>query len=75
MLSFKAKGIHTQEYHGILRPDAAPLSTPGPRLMSLMQAVSFDEFYQHLIKGTAEKRLVFVPGQKIRLKEGHKVVM
>merc|ERR1712146_317548 len=39
------------------------------------QAVSFDEFYQHLTKDSAEKRLVFVPGQKIRLKEGHKVVM
>ena len=27
VLSFKAKGIHTQEYHGILHPGAAPLST------------------------------------------------
>ena len=27
VLSFKAKGIHTQEYHGILHPDAPPLST------------------------------------------------
>ena len=27
VLGFKAKGIHTQEYHGILHPDAPPLST------------------------------------------------
>eukprot|EP00622_Pseudochattonella_farcimen_P005497 FR741123.1.p1 GENE.FR741123.1~~FR741123.1.p1 ORF type:complete len:288 (-),score=33.50 FR741123.1:62-925(-) len=39
------------------------------------KAVSFDEFYQPLIKAPAGKRLVFVPGQKIRLKEGPKVVM
>ena len=27
VLRFKAKGIHTQEYHDILHPDVAPLST------------------------------------------------
>lgn len=39
------------------------------------QKITFDEFYAHLSLDADAKKLVFRPGQKMRLKEGHSVIL
>jgi len=39
------------------------------------KAISFEEFYSFLNQDADKKRLVFKPGQKMKLKEGHSVVL
>ena len=39
------------------------------------QQITFEEFYSYLAQDTDKKKLVFRPGQKLRLKEGHSVIL
>jgi len=39
------------------------------------QRVTFSEFYEFLSQDTGAKKLIFRPGEKIKLKEGHSVIL
>ena len=39
------------------------------------KGITFEEFYGFLIKDADSKRLVFKPGEKMKLKEAHSVVL
>ena len=71
---FSHARIHSQ-------PNSLPPKSPPPnpatnhRLPPQNESVTFDEFYAFLNKESSEKLKVFKPGEKIKLKEGHSVVL
>jgi Ca2+-binding EF-hand superfamily protein len=39
------------------------------------QRVTFGEFHEFLSQNTGAKKLIFRPGEKMKLKEGHSVIL